>query len=246
MTEDSKNKASISYIGDLAHIPPDGVLFVENDTDYIQACQKLSSYWELHGCQKVWVRSKNHFAWLRDFTEQIGCPSKFEEKTARLVLAEQWNVSLPEWLIDADVLEQNLLEIDVDSKKQARFETRFLTRFLGGTFQADIFSAPDIVPAIKALISNDAMEAFEKYPLLSRCLENQCNQWAERSSETWVKEICKRLPENSVEIWQWFSLWSGLHGYPDKLLEYVLAPEQILFVRGIPPGAVRDLSLIHI
>ena len=241
MTEDSKNKASISYIGDLAHIPSDGVLLVENDTDYIRACQKLSRYWELHGCQRVWVRSKNYFAWLRDFTGQIGCPSQFEEKTARLVLGEQWNVDLPDWLTDTDVLEQNLLEIDIDSQQRTLFETRFLTRFLGGIFQTDIFSASDIVPAIKALISSDAKEAFDKYPLLQRCLENRCNHWAKRSSEKWLKEFCKRLPENSGEIWQWLSLWAGLHGYPDKLLEYVLAPEQILFVRGIPPGAVRDL-----
>ncbi|MDO9566079.1 MAG: PglZ domain-containing protein [Candidatus Desulfaltia sp.] len=243
MTEDSKNKASISYIGDLAHIPPDDVILVESDGDYVRACQKLSRYWESHDCLRVWVRSKNHFAWLRDFTEQIGCSSKFEEKTARLVLAEQWNVTLPDWLTDADVLEQNLLEIDVDFQQRTHFETRFLTRFLGGTFQTDIFSASDIVPAIKTLVSNDAKEAFEKYPLLQRCLENRCDQWEERSSEIWLKEVCKRLPENSGEIWQWLSLWAGLHCYPDKLLEYVLAPEQILFVRGIPPGAVRDLPL---
>ena len=243
MTEESKNKASISYIGDLAHVPPDGVLLVENDTDYVRACQKLSSYWKLHGCQRVWVRSKNHFAWLRDFTEQIGCPSKFEEKTARLVLAEQWNVSLPDWLTDADVLEQNLLEIDVDSQQPAHFETRFLTRFLGSTFQGDIFSVSDIIPVIKALVGEEAKEAFGKYPLLQRCLETRCNQWAERSSETWQKEFCKHLPENFGEIWQWLSLWAGLHAYPNKLLEYVLPLEQILFVRKIPPGALRDLPL---
>ena len=200
MTEDIKYKASVSYVGDLAHTPSDDILMVENDADYVRTCQKLSRYWELHGCQRVWVRSKNHFTWLRDFTGQIGCSSRFEEKTARLVLGEQWNVSLPDWLTDADVLEQGLLEIDVDSQQRAHFETRFLTRFLGGNFQSDIFRASDIVPAIKALVSSDAKEAFEKYPLLQRCLENRCNQWAERSSETWLKEVCKRLPENSGEI----------------------------------------------
>jgi hypothetical protein len=243
VTENSKYQASVSYIGELAHTPPDEVLLVENDSDYVQACLKLSHFWELHGSQKVWVRSKNHFAWLRDFTEQIGCPSQFEEKTARLVLGEQWNVILPDWLTDADVLEQNLLEIDVDTRQRAHFESRFLARFLGSTFQTDIFSASDIIPTIKALVSSDAKEAFEKYPLLHRCLENRCNQWAERSSEPWLKDVCKRLPKNSGEIWQWLSLWAGLHGYPEKLLEYVLAPEQILFVREIPPGEIRDLPL---
>lgn len=233
MTADNKNKLSVIYIGDLSYTPLD---LIERDEDYVRTCQKLSPGGSSSAGLKVWVRSKNHFAWLRDFTEQIGCPANFIEMTARLVLAEQWNVTLPDWLTDADVLEQNLLEIDVDFQQRTHFETRFLTRFLGGTFQTDIFSASDIVPAIKTLVSNDAKEAFEKYPLLQRCLENRCNLWTKRSGETWLKEVCKRLPENSGEIWQWLSLWAGLHGYPDKLLEYVLAQEQIQFVRGIPSG----------
>ena len=193
MNEDIRHKASISYIGDLAYTPPDSVFLVENDTDYVRACKELSHFEETDACRQVWVRSRNHFTWLRDFTEQIGCPSQFEEKTARLVLGEQWNVSLPDWLTDIDVLEQSLLEIDVDSQQRALFQTRFLTRFLGDTFQTDIFSASDIVPAIKGLVSSDAAEAFEKYPVLQRCLENLCNHWRERSSEIWLKEICKRL-----------------------------------------------------
>ena len=233
----------ISYVGNLAHTPPDDVLLVESDEDYVRVCRVLSHRVKLDTAAKVWVRSKNHFAWLRDFTEQIGCSSRFEEKTARLVLAEQWNVQIPDWLTDTDVLDHDLLEIHVDSQKQADFESRLLTHLLGVAFQPDMLGSAHLVDVIKTLVSDEAKAAFKKYPVLHRCLETKCEQWAERSNETWIKNICRRLPEYSNEVWQWLSLWAGLHGYPEKLLEYVLAPEQVLLVRKVPPDALHDLPL---
>ncbi|MDA2928388.1 hypothetical protein MYX84_00320 [Acidobacteria bacterium AH-259-O06] len=244
MTVEDKKQVSVSYIGDLAHTPPDDVLLVERDEDYVRACQELSPRGSSGAGLKVWVRSKNHFAWLRDFIEQIGCHSIFKEMTARLVLAEQWNVRVRDWLTDADVLEQSLLEIEVDSQKeQTSFTNRLLIHLLGPAFQSDILNTTDLVDVIKALVSDDAKAAFKQYPVLYRCLETKCENWAGGSNETWVKDISNRLYENAGEIWQWLSLWACLHGYPEKLLEYVLAPEQVLFVRKIPAEGVYDLPL---
>lgn len=231
----------VSYIGDLPHIPTEGVFLVDDDEDYVRACRKLSQFSKLSECRRIWVRSRNHFVWLRDFSEQIGCPALFEEKTARLVLSEQWNIILPEWLTDDDIIEQKLLEIDTDSKQRVYFETRLLTHFFGNAFQVDILNTSDIVPVIQALVDTNARETFKKYPLLRKCLEVRCTHWANKSQEPWLKELCSRLSENAEEVWQWLSLWAGLHGYPDKLLEYVLPPEQILFVQKIPPSAVADI-----
>ena len=81
MTE-SKHQASISYVGDLTYTLPEGVLLVECDEDYVNACRELSGRGSSSSGLKVWVRSKNHFAWLRDFAEQIGCPAIFRRKNA--------------------------------------------------------------------------------------------------------------------------------------------------------------------
>ena len=244
MTVEDKKQVSVSYIGDLVHTPPDDVLLLERDEDYVRACRELSPGGSSGAGLKVWVRSKNHFAWLRDFIEQIGCPSSFKEKTARLVLAEQWNVLVPDWLTDADILEQNLLEIEVDSQKeQTSFTNRLLIHLLGSAFQSDMLNTTDLVDVIKALVRDDAKAAFKQYPVLCRCLETKCEKWAEGSNETWVKDISNRLYENPGEIWHWLSLWACLHGYPEKLLEYVLAPKQVLFVRKVPAEAVYDLPL---
>ena len=216
---------------------------MESDKDYVRVCRALSHRLKSDTAAKVWVRSKNHFAWLRDFTEQIGRPSRFEEKTARLVLAEQWNVQVPDWLTDTDVLDHDLLGIQVDARKEADFETRALIHFLGAAFQPDMLDSAHLVDVIKALVSDKARAAFKKYPVLHRCLETKCRQWAESSNETWLKNICGFLPGHPNEVWHWLSLWAGLHGYPEKLLEYVLAPKQVLLVQKVPPDALHDLPL---
>lgn len=243
MSTNNENVVSISYVGELSNSPPSDVFLVNRDEDYVLACNKLSQRSGSDASLKIWVRSKNHFAWLRDFTEQIGCPTKLEEKTARLVLAELWNISVPEWLTDAEVLEYKLLDMDVDSQKQTLFEYRLLTQILGIAFQPDMLIADHLADVIKTLVSKDADLALVKYPLLRRCLATKCQQWANTSTETWVKAVCKQLPDNSVQVWQWLSLWSGLHGYPEKLLEFVLTPEQILLVRKVFPASVEALPL---
>jgi hypothetical protein len=240
---DKEHQVFVSYIGGLTEKPPDDVLLVKSDEDYVRACFELSNSLKSGDIHKVWVRSKNHYAWLRDFAEQIGCRSTFEEKTARLLLAEKWNVNLPQWLTDADVLENDLLKIDVDSKKQTNFESRFLSHLLGAIFQSNDLTIENLADVINVLVRDDARAALNRYPLLQSCLENKCVQWTDRSSETWVRDICKWLPEDSTKVWQWLCFWSVLHHYPKKLLEYVLAPEQVFIVRGIPPEAVSDLPL---
>lgn len=244
MTVDDVKQISVSYIGDLAHTRPEDVLLVERDEDYVRACRELSTTEATKLGLKVWVRSKNHFAWLKDFTEQIGCPAFFSEKTPRLVLAEKWNVVLPDWLTDAEVLDQGLLNIDVETQaEQTGFSNRLLACLLGPVFQQDIFDANDLVDVIKALVSTGAKVAFKEYPVLHRALESKCEAWAQSSKEAWVKNLSSRLFEKTGELWQWLSLWACLHGYPEKLLEYVLAPEQVLFVRDIPVSSVHDLAL---
>ena len=245
MPVETATPLSVSYIGDLAHTPPDDVLLVERDEDYVRICHVLSRAAMSGAGLKVWVRSKNHFTWLRCFTEQIGFPAAYKEMTARLILAERWNVRVPDWLTDAEVLANNLLEMDAGIQAQRMsFADRLLTHLLGSAFQPDELSAGNFVEVLKALVNDDAKAAFKRYPVLHLCLKSKCDLWAKHGSETWVQESCPLLLQGDVdELWQWLSLWACLHSYPERLLEYVLTPKQVLFVRKVPVGAIADLPL---
>ena len=239
----SGNKSIISYIGDLALKPPDDVLLLEQDADYVRVCHVLSQRRESDPEQKIWVRSKNHESWLIDFAKQIGLSYIIVPKTPRLILAEQWNVDIPDWLTDAEVLNHSLLEIKLAPQKAMRFETRFLSHFLGAAFDKDVLSSTELVSVIMGLVNDNGKAAFKEHPLLDRCLESNCQLWAEKGGEAWIKEVCSRLSEEAANVWHWLSFWTVLHGYPGKLLEFVLSPEQLVFVRKVPPAAIVDLPL---
>lgn len=233
----------VSYIGSLVHSPPEGVLLVEDDVDYVQACHLLVQQHRTGVDLQIWVRQKAHYVWLQDFVAQIGCQAKFDEKTPLTLLAEQWNVVLPDWLQDVDVLDNALLETEVDSGKRVSFETRYLVHFLGSAFYTNNLNPENFVAVVKSLAGAGMKDVFLKGSLLNRCLDEKCAQWSKRVDEPWIKVICTRLPEDFTFLWNCLSAWSVLYNYPEKLIEYVLAPDQVLFVRTIPPEALGGLPL---
>ncbi len=243
MTTVYEKKMTISYVGTLAMMPPEGTLLVENNEDYVRACDALARSLNTDGDLDVWVRSRNHYTWLRDFAEQIRWAGRFEEKTPCLVLSELWNADVPDWLTDDDVLEGGLLDLEIDAKERMSFTDRLLSHFLGGVFRTKLLGSGNLAEVIGALVSNDSKKAFQEFPLMQRCLEERCDEWAHNSDESWVEDICRYLPDRSGEVWQWLSIWAVLHGYPEKLLEFVLPPKQAGMIRKVPVEAIEDLPM---
>lgn len=236
-------QAEVSLVGELTQDVPDDVLVVNDDCDYVQACKELSVKVSAPKLVRIWVKSRVHFVWLQGFTTQIDCPSEFHEKTPRTVLAEKWNVSLPDWLDDKDIVEQGLLEIPVESAHFDTFETRLLTHFLGVVFRDDTIDAENLTKVVVALTDDSTESEMERYSILERCLEAKVNKWRQDGREAWLDGICDELLKSPTNVWKWLSLWALLYRYPEKLWEYVLTPKQILLIKGIPGAALNELPI---
>ncbi len=238
-----EHQVEVSLIGDFQPVAPNEVMWVREDRDYVLACQALSQTANHHNFLQIWVRHPSHYAWLRNFTEQVDLPARFQEKTARLLLAELWNVAAPAWLDDDTILTQKFLNLDVENTAPASFVDRLLTHLLGPGFTDHSLNANGLEPVIRALNTDAAAAVFRQYPVVRRCLEEKCAEWEKNASEAWVKEICKRLSQDFLGLWQPLSAWSVLHHYPEKVLEYVLTPVQIQWVRKVPPKVIATLPL---
>ena len=118
-----------------------------------------------------------------------------------------------------------------------------LHTILGEAFKETTLKSDNLSEVIAALVSAEADVAFERHTYLHQCLQEKCAAWEENASEDWIKEICRQLSTDTKGIWKQLSLWSVLHGYPKKVLEYVLPPQQVLFVHKIPPAAIQSLEL---
>lgn len=243
MTKGSPKHVEISLIGDFGQAVPDDVILVREDKEYVKACVELSKSQHSSNEKKIWVRSRNHYTWLQDFAEQIGVPYEINEKTARLILADRWNVTVPEWVDDETVLAQGLLDIEMEKSSPTSFWIRILSRLLDPVFESATIGAKNLSEIISAIVRDTNSAVFERYPILQHCLQERCNEWADGAADRWVKDVCERLPNNALDTWAQLSVWSVLHGYPTKVLEYVLAPHQLQFVQNVPPEAVAELPV---
>ena len=243
MTKGSHKHVEISLIGDFGQAVPDDVILVREDKEYVKACLELSKSQNGSNEKKIWVRSRNHYTWLQNFAEQIGVSCEIKEKTARLILADRWNVSVPEWVDDETVLTQSLLDIEVEKAAPTSFCIRMLSQLLDPVFESDTIGTKNLPEIISAIVRDTNTAVFERYPILHRCLQERCSEWADGTMDGWVKNVCERLPNDAQDTWVQLSVWSILHSYPKKVLEYVLAPHQLQFVQNVPLGAVEELSV---
>ena len=232
----------VDFIGNQPVSPPENVTLVESDKDYVRACLLLSKQLGSNEGVKTWVRARNHFLWLQDFTAQIGLPCLFREQTVKQVLAEQWNVSVPDWLDDAQIVEQGLLDVKVVAFPHRSLVDRILAHFLGEEFREASLDSGKLASIVNSLATAKASEALGKYPALRKSLKTKCEEWSANSPQPWVVAICDRIPEDFEKLWRNLGAWSVLHGYPPEFLDYVLPPQDA-WVRKIPPGELAGLDL---
>jgi hypothetical protein len=237
-------KISISYIGDLKLLDQADIFLVQSETEYVEACNRITQEY-IKGTQiEIWVRKKTHFVWLQAFSDKISCNIKFQEKTPRILLSDQWNVDIPDWLSDSMVIDQSLLEIDVTPlKTRSDFSTITLSHFLGPAFKEDIFNPNFVVELLSIIVSPETKQLLHRYPILENCLKAKCSIWGQSSDKTWIKEFCDQLHNSPEKLWNSLSIWACLHGYPEKLLAFTLSLEEIAFVRKIPVEHLYKISL---
>ena len=233
----------VSYIGDYEYNLPEGGYLAEKDADYVQACHALVTCASEKKPLKIWVRKGYHFSWLQKFCEQIHLSCYFSEKTARLVLADAWNVTVPEWLKDEDVVTLRLLDLNIKPDRSCRFEEALLDHFLGPAFRGDRLDWNRIAELVMVLSRQETKELFERYPLLSRCLQEQSQVWMIHADQNWEKTLLNFLISEPGQLWRDLSLWAIFSGYPAKLLEYVLPLPRAIFLRSIPMDLVKAFPL---
>lgn len=233
----------VSYIKNYNQPPAEDSVMVESDVDYVKACYALRLTHSKMKSLKVFVRQKYHFDWIKNYTEQTGIRCTFTEKTPRLILADEWNVTIPDWLDDDTVTDQSLLDLPVEKEHTARFEERMLAHFLGITFYFEQLDSTNLSNVVMALNRAELGEYFNRYPVLRQCLEERMKGWEARSKKSWVKKICTELLEGAEGVWKELTLWLLLAGYPAKLLEYVMPAARILLVKTMPLDTLDDLPL---
>lgn len=239
---DSSPIMRVNLISDFTGDIPSGTMIVRDDPDYILAVKKIRDSAVHKKPGEIWVKQKAHYIWLQSFVKSVDLQVEFKEKTPRLILGDLWDVTIPDWLNDKQVIEQHLLDINLPEQKHGNFINAILAALLGECFAKDKIIVKDI-PALLSIALPDNKSLFQQYPVLHRCLEQKCIQWQKESNEPWMGKICSALQKNPELLWQDMSLWLLLSGYPEKLLAYELSPYRIALVQLLPTKKLTALQL---
>lgn len=239
---DSSSMIHVSLISDFTGAIPPGTMVVRNDADYILAAEKIRDGAVQKKSVEIWIQKKAHYTWLQAFAHSVDLQIEFEEKTPRLILADLWQVTIPDWLKDKQVIEQNLLDIKLPEQKYDDFINAMLAASFGECFAKNKLIVKDI-PTLLNIALPDNKLFFHRYPVLHLCLEQKCVQWQKLSKEPWMEKICAALQNDPELLWQDLSLWLILSGYPEKLLAFELPPHRIAMVQQLPPKKLTALQL---
>ena len=236
-------RIAISFVGDLAVQTGESTVIVDSDSSYVDGCRSIDSAVRGDEPIDIWVRTRNHFVWLQNFTGQLGIDANFTEKTARTLLADLWNTAVPDWVLDIDILSQGLLDLDVEGKIGKSFERILLSSLLGSAFDIDSLDAQNTGHIIAALVNDKLASVTNQYPIAEVCIRRASSRWRELTNDQWIAELCDHIPGEVVTAWRWITASSLLHSYPAELLERILPIDQAAVVRKIPADTAGDLIL---
>jgi hypothetical protein len=231
----------ISFVGLHQSEPPEGILVVDTARDYVLACQAVRD--PDNRPSGLWVTGRPFFAWLQTYCALIDLETHFRELTPRLILADRWRVSIPDWLDDETVKSENLLSLDIVPGTEDDFENALLGHLLGNGFRAPELAPECIVEVLAAVLDPKTKDLFDRYPSARKALDEKCGRWEQVAGSRWVGDFCRSLRTQPEALWHDLTVWALLGRYPEKLIEFAAAPQRVVFLRGIPVDVLTELTL---
>ena len=233
----------VHYIGDLDLAEPETVVEVSNDSSYVRACQAVATAIQVGDGLELWVRTRHHFAWLKDYLTQLRVDADFSEKTARTILAEKWAVAIPDWVSEKEILEQNLIALEAKSGTSKTFEATLIDALLGVEVGAENPDDSAVANLISVLTDEAYASVKKRFPVLNEAIRRLTALWRTHAGNGWLADLCEHIPEDVNTVWHLISASSILRSYPKELLDRVLTTGQVALARKIPSSVGEHLPL---
>ena len=238
MLSDAK-QVNVKFIGDYDLAFASDTFVVASDSAYVKACVELTR----GSVRKIWVRRRNHFQWLSAYCQRAGILAKCSEKTPRILLADAWGVTLPEWTTDEMVIDEGLLQWPSPTDRQLSFIDLILSSVLCGAVMSSELGSNQVVGIVKSIAECENWKTASDRPLVKNCLRDKSEGWKRRSKATWETQFAYALLEDPEGLWRDLSILAILRKYPEKLTEYLLAKDRVASLSGFPADALAKIPL---
>jgi hypothetical protein len=232
-------QVNVEFIGDYDLAFASDIFVVASDSTYVKACDELAR----GSVQKIWVRSRNHFQWLSAYCQRAGISAICSEKTPRILIADAWGVTLPEWTTDEMVMDEGLLQWSSPTDRQSSFIDLILSSVLGESMISSELGSNQVVGIVKSIAECENWKTAQDRPLVKNSLRDKSEGWKHRAKATWETRFAAALLEDPEGLWRDLSILAILRKYPEKLTEYLVAKDRIASLSGFPADALAKIPL---
>lgn len=233
----------VHYIGDLDLAVPETAVEVIDDHTYVAACQALAEATRDGSPLQLWIRTRHHFAWIRDYLSQLRADADFSEKSARSMLAEKWAVTLPDWVSEEDILAQDLLLLEQRTGKSRTFQSTLINTLISVDLGAAVPDDSELAQLFSALIDETYASKRKRFPILEETIKRLATSWRTLEGAGWLDELSDLIPDDIEIVWRLISASAILRSYPKELLDRVLPVGQALLARKIPTSVAQQMPL---
>jgi hypothetical protein len=238
----NKNKPfEVCFVGSHKGVIPEGTLLVLTDRDYVEACKAIND--AANRPKGVWVAKRPHFTWFQTYCDLLDLDCCVRELTPRVILADRWGVTIPDWLDDQRVESEKLLDLDVSTEGIDDFVDVVLGHFLSRSFCSPRLDSEQVSEILSAVVAPEYKAHSDRYPIISDCLSEKCVQWEKNADQPWMGEFGRSLADQPDALWHDLTLWALLGHYPGQLIEFVTGPQRVVFLKSIHVGLLSSLPL---
>jgi len=200
-------------------------LIVDSVTSYAPAYDKIAR--TIHHGEKLSIGVSDPAAasWLAVLARKYGKQRvDYQQLSYRNLLAQSWQVDIPNWVSEDEIQEAQLLDIHITPLLGQDFES-----FLLSTFFSPFLSTRELqLHRIEEMIQSfhpDQWQESKTRSLLKRILEKKLQSWKEKASQVGEQIIIEWLEDSPSKFIQRLSEFRLLSKYPESIGEKVFGED---------------------
>jgi len=140
-------------LDELSLIPTDdpSLLVLEEISDYVTGYECIQNAIADETDLTVYVRNRTIERWLENMASRYPAGAfTFTEMDARSYLMQKWGISIPEFVVNEDIVSCGILDLDIAPRQGDSFENIILEYFYDPVFTKAVFSPAKLVELVNS------------------------------------------------------------------------------------------------
>lgn len=190
--------------------------------DYVYGYDRILNAIESNSDLSLYIQNTAVETWIKQMSSHY--PQElfeFHKLDPRKYLAEKWNIIIPDYVSNEDILNTNLLEVEITPRAGDSFENVLLEQFYDPVFSSPVFPTIKILDIVFAH-DESLWQKNSSNSLLQKVYQQQLNKWRNKAKNEATIMVINMVQENIGQLHQLLMRYKVLRSYKkigEKLLE---------------------------